>query len=230
MTHRDVAGVRAAAVARARWRLAERLRAARAVLVPVQRKTGAVSANLTVAICPRLQSQPSYLCRRHFAPLSGGKARVRFLYFACARAAQVGGMCRLGGGGLAGRKCARRAARGAPGVLCARSTSRMVVGQAPVAARGALRALKPRAAPWRRGEGSVARAYLLPRTLASRGQKDVGQLRFCQCQQFFLFAMVGMVWISHPTSGSVSAAGATICSYTSLSNLGQIWSNIFILR
>ena len=46
----------------------------------------------------------------------------------------------------------------------------------------------------------------------------------------FVFAVVGMVWISHPTSGSVSAAGATICSYTSLSNLGQIWSNIFILR
>ena len=42
----------------------------------------------------------------------------------------------------------------------ARSTSRMVVGKAPVAARGALRALKPRAAPWRRGEGSVARAYI----------------------------------------------------------------------
>ena len=57
-------------------------------------KAGAVSANLIVAICPRLQSQPSYLCRRHFAPLSGGKARVRFLYFACARAAQVGRMCR----------------------------------------------------------------------------------------------------------------------------------------
>ena len=150
-------------------------------------KAGAVSANLIVAICPRLQSQPSYLCRRHFAPLSGGKARVRFLYFACARAAQVGGMCRLGGGGLAGRKCARRAARGAPGVLCARSTSRMVVGKAPVAARGALRALKPRAAPRRRGEGSVARAYLLPRILASRGQTVVGHVKIlpvpCQCHQ-----------------------------------------------
>ena len=148
---------------------------------PASAQVGAVSANLIVAICPRLQSQPSYLCRRHFAPLSGGKARVRFLYFACARAAQVGGMCRLGGGGLAGRKCARRAARGAPGVLCARSTSRMVVGKAPVAARGALRALKPRAAPWRRGEGSVARAYLLPRILASRGQIVVGHVKFCQC-------------------------------------------------
>ena len=32
--------------------------------------------------------------------------------------------------------------------------------QARVAARGALRALKPRAAPWRRGEGSVARAWI----------------------------------------------------------------------
>ena len=32
--------------------------------------------------------------------------------------------------------------------------------QAPVAARGALRALKPRAAPWRRGKGSVARAWI----------------------------------------------------------------------
>ena len=144
-------------------------------------KAGAVSANLIVAICPRLQSQPSYLCRRHFAPLSGGKARVRFLYFACARAAQVGGMCRWGGGGLAGRKCARRAARGAPGVLCARSTSRMVVGKAPVAARGALRALKPRATPRRRGEGSVARACCCRVSWQVRGQIVVGHVKFCQC-------------------------------------------------
>ena len=106
---------------------------------------------------------------------------MRFLYFACARAAQVGGMCRLGGGGLAGRKCARRAARGAPGVLCARSTSRMVVGKAPVAARGALRALKPRAAPWRRGEGSVARACCCRVSWQVRGQIVVGHVKFCQC-------------------------------------------------
>ena len=78
---------------------------------PASAQVGAVSANLIVAICPRLQSQPSYLCRRHFAPLSGGKARVRFLYFACARAAQVGGMCRLGGGGAGGAEV--RAPRGA---------------------------------------------------------------------------------------------------------------------
>ena len=153
-------------------------------------KAGAVSANLIVAICPRLQSQPTYICRRHFAPLSGGKARVRFLYFACARAAQVGGMCRLGGGGLAGRKCARRAARGAPGVLCARSTSWMVVGKAPVAARGALRALKPRAAPWRRVEGrrgpmvDIVSWLQLNSQVRSQGQKAVervGRPLFSPC-------------------------------------------------
>ena len=181
MTHRDVAGVRAAAVARARWRLLSACLPPALCTTPASAQVGAVSANLIVAICPRLQSQPSYLCRRHFAPLSGGKARVRFLYFACARAAQVGGMCRLGGGGLAGRKCARRAARGAPGVLCARSTSRMVVGKAPVAARGALRALKPRATPRRRGEGSVARACCCRVSWQVRGQIVVGHVKFCQC-------------------------------------------------
>ena len=181
MTHRDVAGVRAAAVARARWRLLSACLPPALCTTPASAQVGAVSANLIVAICPRLQSQPSYLCRRHFAPLSGGKARVRFLYFACARAAQVGGMCRWGGGGLAGRKCARRAARGAPGVLCARSTSRMVVGKAPVAARGALRALKPRATPRRRGEGSVARACCCRVSWQVRGQIVVGHVKFCQC-------------------------------------------------
>ena len=82
---------------------------------------------------------------------------------------------------MAGRKCARRAARGAPGVLCARSTSRMVVGKAPVAARGALRALKPRATPRWRGEGSVARACCCRVSWQVRGQIVVGHVKFCQC-------------------------------------------------
>ena len=123
VTHRDVAGVRAAAVARARWRLLSACLPPALCTTPASAQVGAVSANLIVAICPRLQSQPSYLCRRHFAPLSGGKARVRFLYFACARAAQVGGMCRLGGGGWRGGS-ARAARRVAHLGSCARAARR----------------------------------------------------------------------------------------------------------
>ena len=62
----------------------------------------------------------------------------------------------------------------------------MVVGKAPVAARGALRALKPRAAPWRRGEGSVARACILPLSATEYDQVVVGyaqQFFLCQCHQ-----------------------------------------------
>ena len=160
-----------------------------------------MSANRLAQMCPQNMYPRAPLSRRHYLKVAK-KSDGGVFFKLHAFPPRTWGGCAAREGGLAGWKCARRAACGAPGGLCTRSTSRMVVGQAPVAARGALRALKPRAAPWRRGEGSVARAYLLPRTLASRGQKDVGQLRFCQCQQFFLFAMVGMVWISHPSSGT----------------------------
>ena len=102
-------------------------------------------------------TQPAYLTMSpSLCPPLRRKSHCQFLIF-CMRARRSGGGdVPLGRGGLAGRKCARRAARGAPGVLCARSTSRMVVGKAPVAARRALRALKPRVTPWRRGQGSVA--------------------------------------------------------------------------
>ena len=139
---------------------------------------------------PRLAPAPA---QRHCAAAAApprpapAAARIRrksqsaILIF-CMRARRSGGGdVPLGRGGLAGRKCARRAARGAPGVLCARSTSRMVVGKAPVAARGALRALKPRATPRRRGEGSVARACCCRVSWQVRGQIVVGHVKFCQC-------------------------------------------------
>ena len=117
-------------------------------------------ANRLPQKCPQNMYTRAPLSRRHYLKVAKKSDGGVFFKLHAAPPRTWGGCAAREGGGLAGWKCARRAACGAPGGLCTRSTSRMVVGQAPVAARGALRALKPRAAPWRRGEGSVARAWI----------------------------------------------------------------------
>ena len=64
------------------------------------------------------------------------------------------------GGSEDGTGSAARVAAGEGGAALPAQAAPPAAGlpAAHVAARGALRALKPRAAPWRRGEGSVARA------------------------------------------------------------------------
>ena len=66
VTHRDVAGVRAAAVARARWRLLSACLPPALCTTPASAQVGAVSASRVAQMCPQKMYPRAPLSRRHY--------------------------------------------------------------------------------------------------------------------------------------------------------------------